>query len=216
MGGAPAGADGSSTTALSDGGSTPDTGLAPDARAALPPTDRTQLHVFFGPVFAHDEGAGQRPDIPFSIVVPCALSVNLVLQAPRSSSSGAAGPWVAALSFPDEEGGATTTLIPHQADDVCGGSTSLIDLGEVTLTLATEKVLSTGVITLGKDNSKNPLSLLDTDGDGTDDLADADDDDDGQIDAGDVDSDGDGIIDDAELLTALPDDDKNGVPDLFQ
>lgn len=211
-GGAPA------PTPKPDGGASGDGAAGmPDSAAAIQPTDKTRMRLFFGPVVAHDEGAGQRPDVPFSVVVPCGMSVNLVLQVPRSSSSGSPGLWVTALAFAAEDGAAVTaTLVPKQPDDLCGSKTNSLDMGDVQLTLAIAGVLASGSITLGKDNSRNPLSLLDTDGDGTDNLADLDDDDDGQSDIGDLDADGDGVLDSAESLTALPDQDSNGVPDLFQ
>lgn len=204
----PAGADGSAASATD--GAVADASPTPPAASATP-------RLFFGPVFAYDAGAGQRPDTPFSIVVPCAQSVNVVLQVPRTSGGGAPGLWVAALRFATDDGGATlTTLVPRQPADLCGGKTNSHDLGQVTLTLKSEGLLASGEITLGKDNSKNPLELLDSDGDGVVDFADTDDDDDGQPDISDPDTQGDAVADAAQSLSALPDQDTDGIPDLFE
>jgi len=207
----PAAADGSAASAT-DGSV-----AAADAAGTTPPTAAATPRLFFGPVFAYDAGAGQRPDTPFSIVVPCAQSVNLVLQVPRTSGGDAPGFWVAAMRFATDDGGSTlTTLVPRQAADLCGSKTNALDLGQVTLTLRSEGLLGSGEITLGKDNSKNPLELLDSDGDGAADLADTDDDDDGQPDIGDPDAQGDAVADTAQTLSALPDQDADGIPDLFE
>jgi hypothetical protein len=203
-----------------DTGATPDAGTAdsaPDTGPGAQPTDRAAPRFFYGSPFAHEAGAGQRPDVPFAIVVPCEMTLNLVLQVPRGSAAGTPGLMVAAMQFPDEDGGsALTTLVPRQAKDACGAKTNQHDLEKVVLELETPGVLSTGRITLGKDTSKNPLSLVDTDIDGTDNLADTDDDDDGNPDLTDGDVDGDGVLDKVQTLSALPDEDKDGVPDAFE
>lgn len=194
-----------------DGGS-----VAADSGASSgPSTPCTPLQggqrIFIGAPFAYNAGAGQQSSIPFSIVVPCELSVNLLLQLPRS---GQAGIQVAQLSFlSGVTAGASTTLIPWQSKDSCANNHSH-QLGQVTLTKT--KASMSGVITLGQGNSKNPLSLLDTDGDGTADLSDADDDDDGTADISDPDVSGDGVRDASQTLAALPDKNKDGIPDLFQ
>jgi len=194
-----------------DGGSVAaDSGASSGHSAPCTPLQGGQ-RIFIGAPFAYNAGAGQQPSIPFSIVVPCELSVNLLLQLPRS---GQAGIQVAQLSFPSGViAGASTTLIPWQSKDSCANNHSH-QLGQVTLTKT--KASMSGVITLGQGNSKNPLSLLDTDGDGTADLSDADDDDDGTADISDPDVSGDGVRDASQTLASLPDKNKDGIPDLFQ
>jgi len=202
---------------VADTGATTDAGVTADSAPKASPTDRAAPRFFYGSPFAHEEGAGQRPDVPFAIVVPCELTLSLVLQVPRESAAGVPGLLVAAMQFPDEDGGSTlTTLVPRQARDACGAKTNQHDLEKVLLELQTPGVLTSGRITLGRDSGRNPLSLLDTDIDGADNLADTDDDDDGDPDLTDGDVDGDGILDTAQTLSALPDEDRDGVPDIFE
>lgn len=184
---------------------------------AAAPTNKVQWRFFGGDVVAIDTGAAKRSSVPFTVVLPCALSVNLLLQVPRDGSGSLPGYQVAPMSFDTDSAGSTKrTLVPLQARDACGQKTNDWDLGLVALQLEKAQPLSAGAITLGQDNSKNPLELLDTDGDGTVDLADTDDDDDGTSDYLDQDADGDGIIDAAQSLSALPDANKDGIADLLQ
>lgn len=171
---------------------------------------------FFGDVFTYTAGAGQRADYPFAIVVPCRLAVNLLLQVPSSGTTNLPGSQVAPMSFAKDDSGTLTTLIPPQLGDLCGGTASSIDLEAVDLVVPSDKDLSGSSITLGVGKSRNPLDILDTDGDGQVDSADGDDDDDGLADVADEDANGDGIADSVQLLSALPDRDKNGRPDLFE
>lgn len=192
-----------------------DGGVAGDAGAPAP-TSKVALRLFFGEIFAQEAGGGARADVPFSIVVPCGLSVNLLLQAPGSSSGNHPGTLIAPLAFDTGSGSSATTLIPWQRPKRCTAKTGDIDLGQVKLDLEQNAPLTSASIELGKGNSLNPLSLVDTDGDGKDDLSDADDDSDGIIDPADGDADGDGIVDAAQKLTALADKDGDLVPDMFQ
>jgi hypothetical protein len=206
-----------SAGAATDGGPATDGGTtATDGTTPGKPTDRATPRLFFGPVVAQEAGGGQQATIPLSLVVPCALSLNLLLQVPGSSEGSVPGLLVAAVSFPSGSDGNAATLVPRQPDDLCGSKTNNLDLGRVVLELQAKGALSSGTIILGKGNARNPLSLVDTDGDGTDDLQDTDDDDDGTIDPADDDAEGDGIQDAAESLGALPDQNEDGVPDLFQ
>jgi hypothetical protein len=189
---------------------------AADGATAGGATTSVAPRLFFGPTFAHQAGAGQRPTLPFSVVVPCEMSVNLLLQVPTTDGGSAPGQLVAAMRFLPGEALELTTLVDQQQADLCGAKSNIIDLGIVELELAQPEILTSGVITLGEGNSVNPLALIDTDGDGTMNLADPDDDNDGTPDSNDSDAAGDGISDEAQLLSALPDDDQNATPDLFE
>ncbi len=188
-----------------DGGSSRDAGGV----ATITP------RLFFGHVFSYTAGAGQRADYPFSLVVPCRLSLNLLVQVPTAGTSNLPGVLVAAMEFEGVDG-TRTTLIPPQLGDLCGGSAKSIDLEQVVLQVPPSSDIRGSTITLGSGKSRNPLDILDTDGDGQVDSADADDDDDGLADVSDEDANGDGILDALQLLTSLPDVDDNGRPDLFE
>ncbi len=193
-----------------DGGGT----AKPDGGATAKPASTVQSLLFVGQEFAADAGSGQQASMPFSIMVPCELSVNLLLQLSRGGD--VPGVQVAQARFLSDSSdtSASRTLIPAQPKASCGGAPT--DLGQVRLTLAKNKPLGASTITLGQGKSKNPLALLDTDNDQLFDLADADDDGDGIADISDEDADGDGIKDSAQTFSALDDKNKDGVPDLFQ
>lgn len=199
-------------SAKADGGAT----AKPDGGAATKPADKAQWVLFNGAPFAADAGSGQQASMPFSIMVPCEVSVNLALQLARGGD--VPGVQVAQVQFVSSaaDSAATRTLIPAQPASSCGTRSAPVDLGQVKLVLAKNKPLGAGTITLGQGKSKNPLSLLDTDNDQVFDLTDADDDGDGIADISDEDADGDGIKDSAQTFTALDDKNKDGVPDMFQ
>jgi hypothetical protein len=176
------------------------------------PTKDVTPRFFYGTPFTSIGGAGQRPTVPFSVVVPCQISINLLLQIVRTSSDFTPGIQVAPMSFAPAEGSAVTTLIPWQSEDYCGEKTNQLDLGDVTLTMSMRGDLTSGTITLGKGNSKNPLTLFPPP--------------EGQV--NEQDTDGDGIIDSAQTFKALPDSftpgratsaeepQGDGIPDMFQ
>ena len=195
-----------------DGGAT----AKPDGGATIQPASKVQALLFVGEEFAADAGSGQQASIPFSIMVPCELSVNLLLQLSRGGD--VPGMQVAQARFLSDSSDTTAsrTLIPAQPTSSCGTRSAPVDLGQVRLILAKNNALAASTITLGLGKSKNPLALLDTDNDQLFDLADADDDGDGIADISDEDADGDGIKDSAQTFAALPDKNKDGVPDLFQ
>jgi len=197
--------------------SKPDAGVSEAGSSSTPtppaqPTDKVTPRFFYGPQFHALEGAGYRPQIPFSVSVPCGKSVNLALQVPRTSGDAEPGMWVAQMAFAKASGSGTTTLIPRQAEDSCAGSAGQYDLGLVDLELAKRGELSSGVITLGKGNSASPLSLVPAP--------------EGNL--SDQDTDGDGIIDSAQTFGSLPDVQTpgkvaeegktapDGIPDLFE
>ncbi len=189
-----------------------DGGATTPPPAAGAPTAEVTPRFFYGAPFAALEGAGYRPTIPFAVVVPCGVSVNLMLQQLRSSGDKQPGIQVAQLAFARSESAtALSTLIPRQPSDACGGKSGVHDLGVVVLTLAKRGVLASGSIVLGKGNSKNPLELVGAP--------------EGQV--SDQDQDGDGILDSAQTFAAFPDvatpgvapGEKpvpDGIPDLFQ
>ena len=178
-----------------------------DTDAAAPAA--VQPRFFFGPTFARDAGAGSNGSYPFSIVVPCRLAVHLLLQVPRGSGIAAPGRLVARMRFAADEGGTPSSLVPEQRGDLCAGTAATHDLGEVFLP-------ASGDITLGSAGSRNPLALIDSDGDGIPDLADSDDDDDGLADLVDEDANGDGLPERIQQLSSLPDVNLNGRADLFE
>jgi hypothetical protein len=179
-------------------------------------TPALEPRFFFGNPFAQEAGAGQRASVPFSIVLPCRLSVNLLLQIPDTPGGSAPGVQVAPMKFARDDTGSLTTLIPPPIGDLCAGDAKDIDLEEITLVLAKGAALTEGTITLGTEKSRNPLDIIDTDGDGQVDLADSDDDNDGVVDVSDTDANGDTLEDQKQMLSALPDVDGNGIPDMFQ
>ncbi|MCC6748305.1 MAG: hypothetical protein IT371_11645 [Deltaproteobacteria bacterium] len=192
-----------------DGGR--DAGGSPGA-----PASKTELRFFFGAPFAPQAGGGQRASVPFSITLPCTESAAVLVQFPRDSSARGPGLQVAQFLFPEDGATTLSSRLHRQAKESCGGRSAVLDLGTVLLELPPRQSATAGRVQLGKGKSKNPLSLVDADGDGQDDLADLDDDDDGLPDGSDDDADGDGVSDAVQALSALPDADKDGIPDLFQ
>ena len=190
--------------------------VKPDGAAGTQPSSKVQWVLFTGDAFAADAGSGQQTAIPFSIMVPCELSVNLLLQLTRGGD--VPGVQVAQVRFASgtSDSTAVRTLIPAQPAASCGTRSAPVDLGQVNLVLAKNNALGASTIDLGQGKSKNPLSLLDTDNDQIFDLADADDDGDGIADISDEDADGDGIKDSAQTFSALDDNNNDGIPDLFQ
>ncbi|MCK5800396.1 MAG: thrombospondin type 3 repeat-containing protein, partial [Deltaproteobacteria bacterium] len=185
------------------------------AKAGTKPAATPVPRFFFGEAFAYTAGAGQRVAYPFSVIVPCRLAVNLLVQVPTAGTANLPGTLVAPITFLGTEG-TKSTLIPPQLGDLCGGVADTIDLEEVVLEVPASAILTGSTITLGTGKSRNPLDILDTDGDGQVDSADADDDDDGIADITDDDANGSGIVDSQEDLKALPDQDGDGRPDRFQ
>lgn len=155
---------------------------------------------------AEKGGASNNAAASFSLVVPVDRAFSLVLQVPRSSGRGP-GEWIAVYSFPTGED--TTTL------------TALVPAGDRPVQLGTLEARDGDPSTVA-DNSlggalaKNPLEQVDSDGDGVVDLVDDDDDEDGTLDELDEDVAGDGILDVEQTLSALPDEDGNGVPDVLE
>jgi len=160
--------------------------------------DRTvSVCAIFGEPF--DPGdAGE----PMRLVVPCDVTVNVLVQHLASSDGQTPGDVVAVLAFANGAG-ETTTLIPREMGSAiapaCRDSellaTNVIDMGEISIPAD-----GTGeqVIVGGTEGGTNPLATVDTDGDEVSNLADGDDDDDSIVDELDDDDDGDGAADAAQ------------------
>lgn len=155
---------------------------------------------------AEKGGASNNAAASFSLVVPVDRAFSLVLQVPRSSGRGP-GEWIAAYAFAtDADGGEMTSLVPAGEGRVQLGTLEALDGDPSTVSDNT----------LGGNAAKNPLEQIDSDGDGVVDFNDDDDDDDGTADLNDEDVAGDGTNDAEQLLSALPDSDGNGVPDVLE
>ena len=143
-------------------------------------------------------------DASFVLAVDGDYAFNLILQVP--GGGGGAGTFLGALWF---DSGATgeTTLIPRGETD--------LDIRELDA-ISNDPNLRSDNVLRAADTGRNPLALIDSDGDGTADLTDADDDDDGVSDVSDEDVAGDGTDDARQLLSALPDEDANGIADLLE
>lgn len=137
----------------------------------------------------------------FSLSVNDDSSFVLVLQVPGAARGGF-GALLGQLRFDDGRGGAST-LLPPGGDDVELGSLRVLEpaAGSVRRMEAGE--------------ASNPLGQVDTDEDGLTDLSDDDDDGDGTLDTADDDVGGDGVPDALQLIEALPDGNRDGVPDVF-
>jgi hypothetical protein len=173
------------------------TGLQVAAIAIGTADDPFAVDVFPSEVFDGSRIENSR----FTVPVDGERSFVLVLQVPSASTVGP-GALVAILRFATGTG--ESTLVPPGLDD--------IDLATLTVSLGD----TTATTTLIVGDAHNPMAQIDTDADGALDLSDPDDDSDDNPDATDPDVGGDGVDDAAQLLSALPDDDGDGVPDLLE
>lgn len=150
----------------------------------------------------------------FRLAVPADRSFVLFFQVPVDNGVRL-GRLAARVRFPRGASGDLTDLVGGRGSDT-GLSTDL-DLGVVKIAASgTSETGVSYVAVLGEDRSINPLAQNDVDGDGVPDVDDADDDDDLIPDEGDTDANGDDIPDEAQTLDALPDDDADLTPDLFE
>lgn len=145
--------------------------------------------------------ASRAASAAFVAPVDGARSFVLILQVPSASGRGP-GSFLGLLNFPT--GAGEGSLIPPGEDD--------IDLGAVTVIPGAERPAGNR---LKVGDANNPLGQIDSDDDGATDLADSDDDEDGTPDASDTDNGDDGVADLDQLLSALPDEDGDGIPDLL-
>jgi len=159
----------------------------------------TVVEVFPSDVF---DPAVNRGETAFTLTVDARRSFNLVLQVPRGGGTGP-GSYLGGLYFSSGAGG-DSSLVPHGVTDLA--------LGVVE---AVENAASTADNRLLVDESRNPLALVDSDGDGTVDLVDEDDDSDEIADVNDDDVAGDEVPDVLQTLVGL-DADGDGVPDLLE
>lgn len=154
-----------------------------------------------------DPGADRTDRASFVFAVDVERSVSIVLQVP-GGAPGTPGQYLGVLQFDDGRGG-RTTLLPAGPDP---SAPEDVDLGTVTLVQGASPPVD-NVLSVGEGD--NPLSQIDSDGDGTVDLLDDDDDGDEIPDASDGDVAGDGIEDVTQDLSALPDENGDGVPEPF-
>jgi hypothetical protein len=138
------------------------------------------------------------------LLLPCHVTVNILVQTLGDSGGRSIGDPLALLSW--SSGNELTSLLPRELGGVeppCRDTpllaTNLIDLGELAVPSQTETIPQ--VELGGPGGGRNPLETVDTDGDGTANLADDDDDGDGVTDELDDDDDGDGAADAAQSFS---------------
>jgi hypothetical protein len=142
--------------------------------------------------------ATARSEAAFVVVVDGALDSVIVLQVPSSGGRGTGG-FLGQLVFSGD------TLVPRGEDD--------IDLGAVVVVAGARVPADTTLVPAA---GGSPIAQTDSDGDGSTNDVDDDDDDDGIDDDGDSDVAGDGVEDVLQVLSALADDDNDGVADALQ
>jgi hypothetical protein len=140
----------------------------------------------------------QRAEASFVATVPVDLDVLIVLQVPSGSQQGV-GSFLGLYRFGNE------SLAPRGEEDV--------DLGTLEVNRGQRQPADT---TLTGVAGLTPASQTDTDGDGLTNDVDDDDDNDGIPDVNDDDVAGDGVVDALQQLSALPDVDGDGVPDVMK
>jgi hypothetical protein len=160
----------------------------------------TVIDVFTSDVL---DPAVNRKETAFTIAVDARRSFNIVLQLPRAGGQGP-GSYLGGLYFETGYGG-ETSLIPSGVTDLALGIVGAIE--NVAGTVADNRLVV--------DSDKNPLALVDSDGDGVVDLLDTDDDSDEVLDPDDDDVAGDDVPDALQTLVGL-DADGDGVPDLLE
>lgn len=140
---------------------------------------------------------------PFRVLLPCDVSVNLLIQEVATSDARTPGDLVALIAFPTGTPGETSTLVPREVGsdlaEACRDTelraTNIVDLGDFSIPASAPEDGPAVVVLGGAEGGVNPLAIVDTDGDTESNLADADDDDDDVLDADDDDDDGDGAAD---------------------
>jgi hypothetical protein len=152
----------------------------------------------FGEPFAPDGEAR------FRLLLPCDLTVNLLVQTLGDSGGQSPGDALAVLAYPTGVGAdETTTLLARElaCRDTAELATVVLDLGYLAVSaLPTPDGAPRPLIVGGPGGGQNPLATIDTDGDFTANLADPDDDEDGIADADDPDRDGDEQADGAQAF----------------
>ena len=159
----------------------------------------------------------------FSLSIPDDRPHVLFFQVPVARK-GALGQFVARIRFARDASGRLSDILNGRAPGV---TARLADLDLATVKIAVGRTsngmdgaspLADNVAVLGEGDSRNPLKINDTDGDGTPDHDDPDDDNDLTPDVGDTDANGDGVPDAQqgfEALLALDSDD-NLIPDVLE
>jgi hypothetical protein len=158
--------------------------------------------AIFGRPFDPAELGGGVSGEPFQLLLPCGLTVNLVVQTLKTPGGQAPGDLLAVLSWATGNGAATTTLLA--AEPACRDTpqlaTNLIDLGDFDVPGQPSPSGPAIVVLGGPSGGTNPLTIVDTDEDTIPNFSDPDDDNDGVPDVSDADADGDGIPDAAETF----------------
>lgn len=191
--------------------------------AALNATEPEPLIAFANGVPFSPAGNGDQP-VSFRLALPVDRAFTLFFQVPTDGPNGV-GRLIAPVRFAKDASGALTDVLSGRTG-ASAAPLSDIDLGVVDITVAsapgsdkvcdeTTTCVRTYQVIAGDGDSKNPLAVNDTDGDGTPDLDDNNDDNDVTPDDGDEDANGDDIRDDAQTIDALADEDANGLPDRF-
>ena len=161
--------------------------------------------ALFGPPFDPGQQGSGMVGQPFSLLIPCDLAVNLLVQVEATSGGQSPGSLLALLTFADGSGGVTSLLSaePQGCRVTPDLATDVIDLGAFTVPPDPSTAGAPAVLLGGAEGGTNPLSIVDSGGDeGVANLADPDDDGDGVPDASDADADGDGMQDSAQRFQA--------------
>ncbi len=152
----------------------------------------------------------------FRIALPSDHAFVLFFQVPKTSAPEP-GTLVARFRFPKNAGGDLGDVLGAKAQNA--PDLADLDLGTVEISrpqLSGGNGPADNIVLLGEKQSKNPLSVQDSDGDGVPDKDDPDDDDDLIPDDGDDDANGDGVPDRLQSLDSLADEDGDRVPDALE
>lgn len=152
----------------------------------------------------------------FRIALPTDHAFVLLFQVPKTSAPEP-GTLVARIRFPKNAGGELGDILGAKAQNA--PDLADLDLGTVEISrtqLSGGNGPADNIVLLGEKQSKNPLAVQDSDGDGVPDKDDPDDDDDLIPDEGDDDANGDGVPDRLQSLDSLADEDGDRVPDALE
>lgn len=167
------------------------------------PGGQVSACAIFGRPFDPGLQGGGVTSEPIELVVPCALTVNVLFQWLGSSGGQTPGEPIARLGFPGGPDGGVTTLLAQEQGcrDTEKLATNVLDLGEFALPAAPPQPDEVPLVVVGgAAGGRNPLAIVDTDQDLVPNAADADDDEDGTPDPEDEDADGDGMADAAQVF----------------
>ena len=163
-------------------------------------TDDLETCAIFGEPFDPGMQGGGVPAGLMRLVIPCDLTVNVILQTLGSSGGQTLGNPLALLVFPGGPQGATSLLAREPAcRDTPKLATVVVDLGPLNVTLSPDEALPALVVG-GQAGGRDPLGIIDTDDDLVPNASDDDDDGDEIPDSMDEDADGDGLADVAQVF----------------